>query len=450
MASLLSTTLAAVRWTLHWRRAWAAGSTCSRMEALRCCGGREFDRLLVDNLIKPWLFEHFDLPEDLSTTPNYKSLLRLAAWAAEQAKIELSTRENAIISLSETETRVRDQSNREIYVDIPTDRSTLDSLIEEKVRESIEAARETLAKAGLSPHDVERVVFVGGPTNYKPLRNMVSLKLGIPASTEVNPMTAVAEGAALFAESIEWHSENRRRKNNRGRLATTGALDLTLNYTARTPDTRAKIVVQVSGEVMPRTEFQVDSLDTGWTSGRLPLEHDAAVDISLSKSGENAFKVFVFDAAGGSLALDHDRIVITRTAAIVDAIPASHSIGIEVLEKLGGSATIEWLVRAGDQLPKKGTRIFKAGESLKAGSSGSLNFKLLEGESDEPSDNRFIGLLKITGNDFDGGVIPAGDDLQCDFEMLDSGNIVLEVSVASIGGTFPFRKELLLSPGGTD
>ena len=400
------------------------------------CGGRDFDRLLVDNVIKPWLFENFDLPENLSTKPNYKSLLHLAAWAAEQAKIELSAREEAIISLSETEARVRDQSNQEIYVDIAVARSTLDNLIEEKVGESIKAARETLANAGLSPHDVERVVFIGGPTNYKPLRDMVSFELGIPASAEVTPMTAVAEGAALFAESIEWRSENRGRKSNRGRLASTGALDLTFNYTARTPDTRAKIVVQASGEVMPGAEFQVDSLDTGWTSGRLPLKDGAAVDVSLSKSGENAFKVFVFDATGGPLALEEDKIVITRTAATVDAIPASHSIGIEVLEKLGGSPTIEWLVRAGDQLPKKGTRIFKAGESLKAGSPGSLNFKLLEGESDEPSDNRFIGLLKITGNDFDDGVIHAGEDLQCDFEMLDSGNIVLEVSVASIGGTF--------------
>ena len=400
------------------------------------CGGRDFDRLLLHSVIRPWLFENFDLPEDLSTNPNYKSLLRLAAWAAERAKIELSAREEAIISVTETEARVRDQSGQEVYVDIPLVRSTLDGLIDEKVDESIEAARETLAKAGLSPHDVDRVVFIGGPTNYKPLRDKVSFELGIPASAEVNPMTAVAEGAALFAESIEWGSENRGRKSNRGRLASTGPLDLNFIFTARTPDTRAKIVVKVAGEVAPGAEFQVDSVDTGWTSGRIPLRDGVAVDVSLSKSGANAFKVFLFDPAGGPSALKQDKIVITRTAATVDAIPASHSIGIEVLEKLGGAPTIEWLVRTGDQLPTKRTRIFKAGESLKASSTGSLNFKLLEGESDEPSDNRFIGLLKITGDDFDDGVIPAGGDLQCDYEMLDSGNIVLEVSVPSIGGTF--------------
>ena len=48
-----------------------------------------------------------------------------------------------------------------------------------------------------------KIVFVGGPTNYKPLRDKVSYELSLPASIDVNPMTAVAEGASIFAESIE-------------------------------------------------------------------------------------------------------------------------------------------------------------------------------------------------------------------------------------------------------
>ncbi len=401
------------------------------------CGGRDWDRTLIDNVVKPWLFENFDLPDDLSSNPNYKSLMRLAAWATERAKIELSSREDAVISLSENEVRVRDQAGAEIYLDIPLERAELDNLIESRIVESIEAARETLTKAGLTAHDVERVVFIGGPTNYKPLRDKVSFELGIPGSAEVNPMTAVAEGASLFAESIEWRSQNRGRKSNRGKLSSSGKLDVSFNYIARTPDTRAKIVVQVGGRAMEGAEFQVDSLDTGWTSGRMPLANGTAVNVTLGNNGENAFKVFVFDAAGGPLTLEQDKIVITRTAATVDAIPASYSIGIEVLEKLGGRPVLEWLIRAGDQLPKKGGRVFKTGESLKAGAAGSINFKLWEGEIEDPvSDNRFIGMLKIAGSDFDDGVIPAGADLHCDYEVLDSGNIVLEVSVPSIGGTF--------------
>ena len=361
------------------------------------CGGRDFDRLLVDNLVKPWLFEEFDLPENLSANPKYKKLMRVAAWAAERAKVELSAREETAIRLEETDIGVGDESGEEIYLDIPVKRSTLDGLMAEKVAESIDAARETLDKAGLAPHDVERVVFIGGPTNYKPLRDKVAFELGLPASAEVNPMTAVAEGAAIFAESIDWTSQSRNRKTSRGTLASSGALKVTFNYTARTPSDRAKIVAQVDGEVAPGAEFQIDSLDTGWSSGRMALAHGAATDVALSKAGENTFKVYVFDASGGALTLEHDTIAITKTAAVVEAIPASHSIGIEVQLTLGGQATVEWLVRAGHELPRKGSATFKAGESLKAGSSGSLNFRLLEGESDDPEFNRLIGMLKITG-----------------------------------------------------
>ena len=400
------------------------------------CGGRDFDRLLVDNLVKPWLLEEFDIPMNLSANPGYKRLIRVAAWAAERAKVELSAREETAIRLEEMDVGVRDESGEEIYLDIPVKRSTLDGLMTEKVAESIEAARETLNKAGLTPHDVERVVFIGGPTNYKPLRDRVAFELGLPASAEVNPMTAVAEGAAIFAESIDWASQSRNRKTSRGSLASSGSLKVTFNYTARTPSDRAKIVAQVDGEVAVGAEFQVDNLDTGWSSGRIALAHGAATDVALSKGGENTFKVSVFDASGGALTLEHDTIVLTKTAAIVEAIPASHSIGIEALETLGGRATMEWLVQAGDDLPRKGARVFKAGESLKAGSGGSLKFILCEGESDVPEYNRRIGVLKITGDDFADGVIYAGAELQCEYEMHDSGGIVLEVSVPSIGATF--------------
>ena len=401
------------------------------------CGGRDFDRVLVDNVVRPWLLEHFDLPEDFSVNPGFKSLIRLATWATERAKIELSAREDSVISLSETEARVRDLKGVEIFLDIPLQRDAYDKLIAGRVGESIESARETLTKAGLSPHDLERIVFVGGPTNYKPLRDKVAFDLGIPGSTDVNPMTAVSEGASLFAESINWSSQNRSRKNSRGQISSGRELALSFNYIARTPDVRAKIAVQLADQAASGLEFQIDSADTGWTSGRLPLKHGASIDVTLTKPGDNTFKVFVFDSVGRPIVLEQDKIVITRTAATVDAIPASHTVSIEILEKLGGHRVLDYLVRSGDSLPKKGKKVYKAAESLKAGAPGSINLKLWEGEIEDPiDDNRPIGVLKISGSDFDDGVIHAGADLECEYEILDSGNIIIEVSVPCIGGTF--------------
>lgn len=417
-----------------------AESTAGRVNLLAhggiaVCGGRDFDRALFDNIVKPWLFDNFDLPEDLSVNPQYKTLIRVATLAAEQAKIELSQKEESVINAPDTEIGVRDQSGEEIYLDIPVQRKRYDALIASKIDESIHATRETLEKAHLTANDIERIVFVGGPTHYRPLRDRVAQELAIGPSTEVNPMTAVAEGAAVFAEAIDWKSQSRGRKSPKGTISAGGSLDLTINYNARTPDVKARVALKLGKGSPTGAEFQVDSLDTGWSSGRIALKDGAGVELQLTKPGENTFKIFVFDSNGAPIPLKEDKIVISRTAASIDAIPASHSIGVEVREK--GRPELDFLVKEGDQLPKKGKKVYKADEALKAGSAGSLKFKLWEGEITYPvNDNRPIGLFEIRGTDFVDGVIAKGADLVCEYEILDSGNIQIEISAPSIGGSF--------------
>jgi molecular chaperone DnaK len=191
-------------------------------------------------------------------------------------------------------------------------------------------------------------------------------------------------------------------------------------------------------------EFQLDSLDTGWSSGRLILEDGASVEVPLGKSGDNTFKIFLFDARGGPVTIDPPTLVITRTAATVDAIPSSSSIAFEVLDRAGGRPTLEFLIKAGDPLPKKGILKFKAANSLRSGGDGALRFKLWEGDIEDPvSDNEAIGTLSITGKDVEsGGVIPAGAELICDYEISDSGNVKFEVSIPIIGGSFQSMRNL--------
>lgn len=401
------------------------------------CGGRDFDRSLFDNLVKPWLHENFDLPDNLSTAPEYRSMLRMCNYAVEKAKIELSGRDETIISASEVELGMKDLSGEDIYIDIPVTRGDYDKLISPKIEEAIQNLRETLQSSGLASSDIQRIVFVGGPTHYKPLRDRVSFEIGIEASTEVNPMTAVAEGAAIFAESIDWGSENRSRKGSTSGIKSSGQFDISFNFISRTPDAKSKVVAKVVPPDHSGLEYQIDSMNTGWSSGRMALVNGTGIELQLPKLGSNDFKVFVFDQAGSPVKLSEDIISISRVTASVDSIPASHSIGIEAREKLGGQHTLEFLVRKGDQLPFKGKKIFKSEESLKAGTPNSIKFKLWEGDILNPvSDNRFVGLFEIRGSDFDDGVITAGAELVCDYEILDSGNIVIDVTVPSIGASF--------------
>ena len=405
---------------------------------IQMCGGRDFDRLLVDNLVRPWLHENFELPDDLSANPNFKPLLRLATWATERAKIELSARDEVIINLSEIETGALDLEGNEIYLEIPLQRKIFDELTANQVNDTITAARETLSETGLTPNDLESIVWVGGPTHYKPLRDKVVFELGIKSDTlAVNPMTAVAEGASIFAESIDWRSEGGETKDTRGETLSGADLGLTFIYTARTPSDKAKIAVQMTQKVAFGAEFQIDSFDTGWTSGRLPLRHGTTTDIGLTKPGENTFKITVYNAVGQQIIIDQNEIVIIKTAAIVEGIPASHSIALEVLDRLGGRSVPAYLIRKGDKLPKKGNINLKAGELLESGSSRSLNFKLWEGEIENPvNDNRPAGILRIRGSEFDHGMIPVNADLKCDYEIAEGGQIKFEVEIECISQTF--------------
>ncbi len=402
------------------------------------CGGRDFDRMIVDRIVKPWLSNTFSLPDNYASDPKYMRIIRLAAWAAERAKIELSMQKNSVIALNEDEVRLQDAAGKDMYLDIPLDNSIYDPLIEPKIKETIETMRELLKRAQLTPNDIERIVFIGGPTQHKFLRDMVSSGLGISADISVNPMTAVAEGAAIFAESIDWSSAKKQRKSARGSLSVSGKIKLGLDYISRTSDIKAQIAINCSDPILPGSKYQIDSLDTGWSSGRMDLKNGSRLNVELLKNGENKFKIFVFDPTGGPIAIENNILIITRTAATVDAIPSSHSIGVEVKDKMAGvGRSIKYLIKKGDSLPKKGTIEFRAAEALRAKGPGSINIKLWEGEIENPiDDNRPVGCLKITGADFDAGMISPGDKLICEFDVSDSGRVSLSISVPSVGGTF--------------
>ena len=401
------------------------------------CGGRDIDRMVFNQIVVPWLRSNFSLPEDFLINRKYKTFCRVAQWATERAKIELSANETSTIALSEGEARTTDEDGNEMYLDIDLNRQQVDSIISDLVKETVEATRETMNKAGLSANDIERIVFVGGPTNYKPLRDKIAYELSLPANIDVNPMTAVAEGASIFAESIDWSSNTHSRKAANEVIKTD--IDLSFKYTARTPNDSAKIMCVLGNDLNGYT-IEFTSSDTGWSSGSAALKNNMMVSLPLSKNGENAFTVKVLDEFGREQPIGCNTIVITKTLATIGAIPASHSIGVEVIDKLGGVPELMFLVEEGDSLPKKGTITVKAGQTLKAGTNNSINIKLWEGNIQSPiTDNRFIGMLKITGTDIDSGVVPTGADIECEYEILDSGTINLEVSIPCIGASFANR-----------
>ena len=66
-------------------------------QGINMLGGRDFDRMIVNEVVRPWLAKTFDLPENFQRDPTYRRLIRIAQLAAEKAKIDLSSQEEVSI-----------------------------------------------------------------------------------------------------------------------------------------------------------------------------------------------------------------------------------------------------------------------------------------------------------------------------------------------------------------
>ena len=353
---------------------------------------------------------------------------------AENAKIELSADEHVKV---EGETGIEDEDSEEIFLDVEICRDDYNKKISELLTKAIETARATIEKSGLTSNDIDKIIFIGDPNNYRQIRKKVVDALGIPGNVEVNPMTAVSEGAAIFAESVDWNSQEHERKATREQVQSDKELGLSFRYESRTPDKKARIAVVLEKEIAGYT-FEISSIDSGWTSGLVELKNKKIVTVPLHRRGENKFSVEVFDKGGDSVFLENDTIFITQTFANVGALLAAHSIGVEVKERLGSSfSQLDYLVREGDTLPAKGQKKFRSGKKIRAGSDDSINFKLYQGEiADRIKDNLFIGALKISGEDFEFGTIIEGAEIICNYTIDDAGSINLEIEIPAIDESF--------------
>ena len=409
------------------------------------CGGRDWDRLIFSRIVEPWLRERFRLAMEPSDAV-LRRVTRLALLAVEQAKIELSSGEETVVRMDEVQLNALDLDGEEIYLDVPLTRDMLNELIADTIDDTVDVVRRMLQRGGVSAQDVEQIVFVGGPTCYQPLRDRVSRALGIPVGVSVNPMTAVAEGAAIYAESVDWQSGNHERKAARGERSASDTLKI--HYESRTTGDKGRVAFAAQEEGL---SVELISLDTGWTSGRAQVNGRLVIEVPLMKRGENTFRVAVCGADGMPLAMEDERIVITRTLATVSAIPASHPVAVKALDRIGGHPVPVYLVEENDLLPKRGSVTFRAGRALAAGSAEALVFTLWEGGIREPiEDNRYIGVYRIPGTCFSQGVIPAGAQIVCDYEMNESGTLHLGVSIPCVGVNLALQNFYSRADGQTD
>lgn len=416
-------------------------------EGVNMLGGRDFDRMILDELIRPWLARTFQLPEGFEADKRWERLVRVARLAAERAKVELSSRQETVISASDDVLRLEDARGEPIYLDVPITRARLDGLVDAAVSRTITLSRQIVEQAGYAMADISRVVLIGGPTKMPLIRARIGAELGIPVEDpgRVDPMTAVAMGAAIYCESRDWSGEASTAKRSgtstakplRASAAAGSTIAVSYDYEARTANTEARLrVARTAGP--EGVTLQVESA-LGWSSGRLSLDVPADLRLPVPDPGPNAFRALVFDPLGRPVPDAGREFTVERTAAASAGIPATQSIGVKVQDD-NGRNTIVILVPKGALLPQGGTARFRAASTVRAGTPGQLRLELFEVSDPavlDPVLNLHVGEFRIRGRDLsDSMAVRRGDELLVHWVMGDSQTLQAEVEVPSLGQTF--------------
>lgn len=409
-------------------------------EGINMLGGTDFDRTIVNSLVRPWLLKHFNLAEDFQRDDKYRRIVRIAHLAAERAKIELSTKDSEVIFASDEEVRVTDRSGKEIFLEVPITRADLEELIRSDLAQTVELSRKILTDNGYSSSDIDRIVFIGGPTKMPVVRKLIPQELGIPADLQIDPMTAVALGAAIYCESREWTSSHSTRKSSRASIQDENGLGLRLDFSARTSDDKTKIRLKTeNSSSLADYEFQIDS-STGWTSGRKSLLSDSTIEVPLATIGTNSFRLTVFDSHGKPLKNESNQFAISRTHANSAGIPATQTISVKVRENAESIRNVlHPLIKKGVLLPAEGSQKFRSGRELRSADQAEhLEFALYQDEGAlEPDLNLCIGVFKILGSDLqDGFKIREGDEIIFNWKMSDSGLLNASLELPTLGQSF--------------
>ncbi|MDQ2582916.1 MULTISPECIES: molecular chaperone DnaK [Saccharothrix] len=154
-------------------------------------GGDDWDQRIVD-----WLVDRFKQSNGIDLTKDKMALQRIRE-AAEKAKIELSSSNNASINLPYITV---DSDKNPLFMDETLSRAEFQRITNDLLERTRAPFNNVIKDAGISVGDIDHVVLVGGSTRMPAVAELVKeLTGGREPNKGVNPDEVVAVGAALQA-----------------------------------------------------------------------------------------------------------------------------------------------------------------------------------------------------------------------------------------------------------
>lgn len=167
-------------------------------------GGKNLDEAVVNKILMPSLKEDYALSSYETTEWKKKALMDALKGPAEELRIALSFADNADYSTYDRNLNLgQDDNGEDIDLEISITKDQLIDAIGEQYQKAVNICKNLLERNGLTGKDLSSLILVGGPTYSPIIRDMLKEEVTQNVDTSINPMTAVARGAALYASTID-------------------------------------------------------------------------------------------------------------------------------------------------------------------------------------------------------------------------------------------------------
>ena len=407
-------------------------------------GGKDLDFAIVDSIILPYLREHYAIDAILAD-PTRKELLREAMKTyAEKVKNQLSFKKSEDI-LSNLGELGKDENGEEIELDLTVSQEQAFAAMRPYFQKAVDICKELLRRNNLRGDQLSKLILVGGPTHSPLVRSMLKEQVTPNVDENIDPMTAVASGAALYASTIEVARD--------AQEVEIGSVKLKIGYEATSVETNEWISVKpdrdgACAKYPDKLWVEFIRNDGSWASGKVELvDSGSVIEVQLVEARANSFAVRCYDAQGNILKCFPEEITIIQGSKIA-AAPLPYHIGIAVWDERKSRAVFVPMtgLEKNKPVPAIGVRNDrKTSEQLRPGvAKDQLRIPVYQVDG-EYREGRTAALYEyvtdvvITGDEVT-TLIPAGSPVEVTLKVDTSEQMTLEVYFPTVD--FSVSKQL--------
>jgi len=416
-------------------------------------GGKNLDEAVVNKIFIPYLKKDFDLSSFETTDWKKKAFMDALKGPAEEIRTALSFADSFDYTSYDQDLDLgQDDNGEDIELDITVTNDQLKEAVADQYQKAVDICKDLLGRNGMTGNDLSSLILVGGPTFSPIIREMLKEQITPKVDTSIDPMTAVARGAALYASTIDANIDEEEIKKE----AKSDIVFLQVGYESTSVEPSEWISISIDkektgGACPDELTIELQRADGAWRSDRTSVDAKGnVIEAFLLEGRPNTFYIKAYDRQGNNVDVFPSDFTIIQGVGI-GAAPLPYNIGIAVysdVKKRGvfmpakGLEKTKPLPAVGVVSDRKTTRALRPGVSTDILSIPVYQVGGLEAEGKTAALYTQIANVVVTGDDVE-QLIPENSSVDITLHVDTSEMMTMEVYFPSFD--FTVKKDLDLS-----